>query len=262
MAAKFLTGIDVDNQRILAVASPSAATDGVNKAYVDALIEGLKWKDAVRAATTTAGTLASSFEAGDTIDSVVVLAAFDRILIKDQADPRENGIYIVASSGAPTRSPDANTGAELNSATVFISSGTVNADKSYTQSTDNPVIGVSNLVWVITGGVTYLADGLGIELVGTTFSLELDGPGLVKSGTGLKVDATVVSRKFSVDCAAATSTVVTHNLGTKDVAVSLREVATDKLNLDADTVATSTTTVTVTFASAPTAGQYRITVQG
>jgi hypothetical protein len=42
--------------------------------YVDAKVAGLSWKQAVRAATTAAGTMASSFEAGDTIDGVTLAA--------------------------------------------------------------------------------------------------------------------------------------------------------------------------------------------
>lgn len=262
MAAKFHTGIDLANQRGINAASPSVSTDLVNKGYVDSLLEGLKWKDAVRVATTTPGTLATSFENGDVIDTTVTLVTGDRILIKDQVDQKENGLYTVNTSGAPTRSLDANTGAELNSATVVVSSGTVNHDMVYTQSTDNPVIGSSNLVWVLAGGAVYSADGQGVKLTGTQFSLSLDGPGLTQSASGVKVDVSIFPRKASVDCAASTSTVITHNFGTKDVQVSLREIANDMVSEYADFVATSTTTVTVTFAVAPTAGQYRITVIG
>lgn len=71
---------------------------------------------------------------------------------------------------------------------MFVLSGTVNADKAFTQTTDNPTIGTSNIVFAqFGGGAVYTADGQGIELSGTQFALELDGTTLAKSGTGLRV---------------------------------------------------------------------------
>lgn len=187
MAVPFLTGIDLRNQRAVAVGSPSSATDAVNKQYVDDLLAGLRWKAPVRAASTTNGTLASAYENGDTLDGVT-LATGDRILVKDQTTQTENGIYVVNVSGAPTRAGDADSTAELNAATVLVLSGTVNSDKAYTQTTDNPTIGTHNIVWVqFGGGTAYSADGQGIELSGTTFALELDGTTLAKSGSGVRV---------------------------------------------------------------------------
>jgi hypothetical protein len=83
-------------------------------------------KDSVRAATTTNGTLATAFENGDTIDGIV-LATSDRILIKNQSAPAENGIYVVAASGAPTRATDFDAWTEIVGAFVTVESGTVNA---------------------------------------------------------------------------------------------------------------------------------------
>lgn len=83
-------------------------------------------KDSVRAATTTNGTLATAFENGDTIDGIV-LATSDRILIKNQSAPAENGIYVVAASGAPTRATDFDAWTEIVGAFVSVEAGTVNA---------------------------------------------------------------------------------------------------------------------------------------
>jgi len=83
-------------------ADASSGNDLVRYSQIQGMLDGLKPKQAVRVATTAAGTLASSFENGDSIDGIT-LATGDRILIKDQADPAENGIYIVAASGAPSR---------------------------------------------------------------------------------------------------------------------------------------------------------------
>jgi hypothetical protein len=117
------------------------------QAYVDAALAGLSWKQAVRVATTAAGTLASSFENGDTVDGVT-LATGDRILIKNQATASENGIYLVNVSGAPTRASDANAAAELVNASVYVSEGTTNADTQWTCTTNAPItLGTTSLAW-------------------------------------------------------------------------------------------------------------------
>jgi hypothetical protein len=106
--------------------------------YVDAALAGLSWKQSVRVATTTAGTLASSFENGDTIDGVT-LATGDRILIKDQSTGSENGIYVVAASGAPTRATDADSAAEIRQASMYVEEGTTNADTQWVCTTNAPI---------------------------------------------------------------------------------------------------------------------------
>lgn len=127
------------------------------KTYVDNKVAGLSWKQAVRAATTAAGTLATSFANGQTVDGVV-LATGDRILIKNQAAPAENGIYTVNASGAPTRATDADTGAELVNASCYVSSGTTNADTQWTCSTDGPItLGTTGLTFAQAGTVSSVA---------------------------------------------------------------------------------------------------------
>lgn len=119
--------------------------DEMNAAIQTAL-EGLSWKDSVRVATTVAGTLGTSFENGDTVDGVV-LATNDSILIKNQADPTQNGIYVVAASGAPVRRADSDSSAGLQMATVSVDEGTSNANTTWIQTTDAVTIGASNIVF-------------------------------------------------------------------------------------------------------------------
>lgn len=292
---KILPGADLNNQRGINFASPTAPTDATNKAYVDNLIAGLTWKDEVRAATTGNGTLATAYAATQTLDGIV-LATNDRILIKDQTSQIENGIYIVSATGAPTRSTDADSPTDLNNATVLVTDGTVNTGRSYTQTTKNPIVGTSNITWSQgSTGITYTADGNGITLTGTQFSLALDGTSLSKSGSGLRIgsaaagagliesagilavgsgagisvaadsvaiDTSVVVRKFSQDIGngSLSSIPVTHALGTKDVQVTIRENSTDTVVLT-EWAATSTSVVTVSFPTAPTSAQYRATIQ-
>lgn len=296
MARKFLNGIDLDNQRAVNVASPTTGTDATNKQYVDNLVAGLSYKNEVRAATTANATLASAFANGSVIDGIT-LATGDRILVKDQTTQSQNGIYVVAATGAPARATDADSTAELNNATVYVTDGTVNGGREYTQTTKNPTVDTSALVFVQkTTGTAYTADGNGLELAGGQFALELDGTTLTKGAAGLRigsgaagaglteasgvlavgagtgitvgadsvgVDTSVVTRKFaqSIGNGALTSIAVTHNLGTRDVEVQVYDNATFE-TVEVDTVRTDTNTVTLTFATAPASNAYRCVVQG
>ncbi len=176
---------------------PTLANQVVNKDYVDTVAQGLTVKESCRVATTTAGTLATDFENGDTIDGVV-LATNDRILIKDQADQTENGIYTVNASGAPTRATDYNQSAEVGAGTfTAILFGTANAGTLWVQTTQNPTLGSSNLVFTQLAGVTagiggtsgatnnalIRADGTGGNTVKTSTVIADDSGNLTGLGT-------------------------------------------------------------------------------
>lgn len=130
--------------------TPSATTDVAIKSYVDQTISDAigasNLKDAVRVATTAAGTLATSFANGQTVDGIV-LATGDRILIKNQAAGQENGIYTVNATGAPTRATDADTAGDIADAVVYVSVGTVNADTGWKLVTDAITLGTTALVF-------------------------------------------------------------------------------------------------------------------
>jgi hypothetical protein len=157
-----------DTDGTLAANSNTAIpTQAAVKSYVDAAVQGLSWKQAVRVATTAAGTLASSFANASTVDGVT-LATGDRILIKNQATGSENGIYIVAASGAPTRALDADAGAELVNAAVFVSEGTVNADTQWVCTTNAAItLGTTSLTFAQLGGSAAPTGSAGGDLTGT-----------------------------------------------------------------------------------------------
>jgi hypothetical protein len=72
-----------------------------------------------------------------------------------------------------------------------------------------------------------------------------------------------ITRKYKTTLnTSATSYTVTHNLGTKDVVVSIYEVASPFAEIFADVEHTSDSDITIKFAVAPTAGEYRVVVIG
>lgn len=148
-----------------------AANDLVRYSQIQNLLDGLKPKAAVRVATTGPGTLATDFENGDTIDGVV-LATGDRILIKDQVDPAENGIYDVQASGAPVRSSDYNAPSEIPGSYTVAQLGTVNQGTLFVTTSSPAVIGTDPIVFVARAVATYTGGDM-ITLSGNAFSVDL-----------------------------------------------------------------------------------------
>lgn len=135
--------VDFNGQILTGVASPENGTDGANKDYVDSVIQGLKPKFSVKAATTGPIVLNGPLTVDD-----IPLVADDRALVKNQIAPEENGIYIVRA-GAWTRSADTDTWGDLISAYVFVEEGTVNEDSGWLCSVDEGgTLGVDGVTWV------------------------------------------------------------------------------------------------------------------
>jgi hypothetical protein len=188
-----MTGaIAMGTNKITGLGTPTDAADAATKAYVDSAAQGIDWKASVRAATTAAVTLASGLENGDTLDGVT-LATGNRILVKNQSTGSENGIYVVQATGAPTRSTDADTDAELTSNfAVFVEEGTLNADQGYVL-TNNGAITVGTTALVFTQFT-----GLGQVTAGT---------GLSKTANTIGIDESVTATKAHVDLLIGDATV-------------------------------------------------------
>lgn len=126
------------------------------KTYVDNLLQGLKWKESVRLASTTNGTFTTAFVNGQVLDGVTLVTG-DRILLKNQSTGSQNGIYTVNSSGAPTRAVDADSNTEMLCATVYVDQGTTNADSVWACSTNSISLGSTSLTFVQLAGSGLLA---------------------------------------------------------------------------------------------------------
>lgn len=253
----------VDTDTTLAANSDTRlASQKATKAYVDANIQGAKWKVAVRAASTANGTLATAFENGDVMDGVT-LATGDRILLKDQSAGAENGIYTVNASGAPTRATDADTATEIKSAVVSVQEGTVNADTAWQLITDTITLNTTALVFTnfISANVPSATTAIQgkVELADST-----EAEAKSSSTLALTPAAIVnfpIKKTFTVGDGASTSLVCTHSLGTKDVVVSVRDASTDAAIM-VDWTATSTSVVTLVFAAAPASNSYKVCIIG
>jgi len=113
------------------------------------------YKQSVRVATTAdVGNLLATGNMTNTVDEVV-LSALDRVLVKDQIDARQNGIYIVVtvgtgSNGTWERSRDANASDKVTSGmSTVISEGSVNSFKTFKLATVDPItLGTTELTFV------------------------------------------------------------------------------------------------------------------
>jgi hypothetical protein len=147
-------------------AAPVGATDLVNKQYVDYFAAGLSWKQPANAASTVNIASLSGLQTVDTVS----LVAGNTVLVKNQTNAADNGIYLV-SSGAWTRSIGADTWDEYVGAIIFIVSGTQADSAWYSTAQPGGTLGVTAINWSnFTVSAIYTA-GTGLTLTGTVFSI-------------------------------------------------------------------------------------------
>lgn len=261
---KVMNGLDLQSQKVINLADPSANTDAANKQYVDNVARGLQWKAPVRVASTANTSLSAP---GSSIDGVT-MAVNDRVLLKNQTTASENGIWVWAGAAvALTRSVDADNSGELVPGTsVTVTEGTVNGDKVFMIVSDTAItIGTTSQTWgQLGGGGTTYTGGNGISIAGSVVTAVAQAGGGVSVGAGgIALDTSIAARKFSANVGngSSTSIAVTHGLATQDISVSVREVSSQSGVL-VDWVATDTNTVTLSFAVAPASNAYRVTVTG
>jgi hypothetical protein len=177
---------------------------------------------------------------------------------------------------------------------TFVDNGTTLANTGWVQVDEVTTVGTDPIVWQqFSGAGTYTANN-GVVLNGTVFSfaprsgyglqtgatgaeiklattsgLNLSSDLAVGAGNGISVltntvaiDSSVVVSKYatSVGDGSATSYTITHNLGTRDVIVSVYEGSGSYAEVICDVNHATTNTITLLFSVAPTSNQYRVVV--
>jgi hypothetical protein len=160
----------MNSQKITDLAQPTNPQDAATKSYVDASSLGLDIKDSVRAASTENLTLSGT----QTVDGVA-LTAGQRILVKDQTDATQNGIYVVAA-GAWARSIDADSSEEVSPGMfTFVEEGTVNADSGWVLTTDGVGgsidVGAVDMDFVQFSGAGQVEAGAGLTKTGPSLDV-------------------------------------------------------------------------------------------
>ena len=205
--------------------TPSAATDIANKSYVDSVAQGLDAKASVVNASTVAFTATyanGTAGVGATLTNAGALAAFaadgvtnsvgDRVLIKNQGAPAQNGIYTVTTAGSGavawvlTRSTDMDTWAEVPNSFVFVESGSTQSDTGWVcTSNAGGTMGTTAINWTqFSGAGTYTA-GTGLTLTGTVFSITNTAVTAASYGSASQVATFTVNAQGQLTLAATTS---------------------------------------------------------
>jgi len=177
--------------------TPTTGTDAANKAYVDSVAQGTDIKDSVHHATTPgdgdiggvysavggSGGTGAFTGATDTMDGSVVHLA-DRIIIKDQTDAKQNGIYVVtAIGGSPQtadyeRAPDhdGSPASEVSSGNLaFVESGAINGNTSWIVTGSGILtLNTDDINWTQFAGSGSFTAGAGLGLNGSEFFLDIN----------------------------------------------------------------------------------------
>lgn len=185
--------------------APSLPDHLVTKNYVDSVAQGLDIKEPVRAATTSVdGDLNLALGGLLTIDGVA-LASDDRVLVKNQALPKENGIYL-AKSGTWLRALDADTSLDVRAGLfTFVTEGSL-ADTGWVLATDNPItLGTTGLSFIQFSSAGVVLAGAGLVKTGNTLDVQVSG-----------TTTAIVSNKVVVKSSGTAGQVMLSNAGTAE----------------------------------------------
>jgi len=231
--------VDVSSAKILNVATPTNANDGVNKQYVDTLVASsityhtpVKYEVpialtatynqpggagvGVGATLTNAGTLAAFAPDGPTVASVG-----DRILIYNQASAFQNGVYTVTTVGdgstawVLTRATDADTYAVKSpnglgeGDAFFVTSGSTGAGETYVCNTQGTItFGSTAINFVQIASAQIYSAGTGLTLSGLVFSITPVG---TASTYGSASQVPVITTNVSGQVSSVTNTSIAIN---------------------------------------------------
>lgn len=180
--------------------APVGATDLTNKYYVDALALGLSFKQPALAASTVNLSLSGLAS----VDGVTITAG-DRILVKNQTNQANNGIY-VASASAWSRAPDADSYSELVSAFLFVESGSTQLGTAwYCTAQPGGTLGVTAIPWSNFSISSAYTAGTGLTLAGNEFSITNTGVTAATYGSASIVPVVAVNAQGQITSATNTT---------------------------------------------------------
>lgn len=221
--------------------TPTNNTDIANKAYVDSIaVQGTYYHAPVK--YETASPLTATYNqpggpgvgVGATLTNAGALAAFapdgptasigDRILVYQQANAVQNGVYTVTTVGdgstpwVLTRATDADTYGLINPNSLgqgdafFVTSGNTGAGETYVCNTVGTItFGTTNITFVQISDIQVYTAGTGLTLSGTQFSITNTGVTAASYGTASSVPTLAINAQGQVTSASNTSIAINAN---------------------------------------------------
>lgn len=172
--------LNMGNQRILALAAPTLASDAVNKEYMDNFAQGITWRAAVEVATSevlpgvvtydngsngVGATLTGTTALGTVNSYSAWVDGVTRILIQNEVNAIHNGVYVVTQNANPfvlTRATDfdgdplnetkVGTGVFVNNSAYSGNRYVIGTLQSNLTEPPNVKIGVDNMTFVLFSG--------------------------------------------------------------------------------------------------------------
>ena len=206
-----MTGdLDMGGNQVIVSSAPTQDTHAVNKLYTDSLVSGIDWKDSARVGTTaTDGNLDLATGGLLDIDGITTVAG-DRVLVMNQTDASENGLY-VAAAGAWARATDhdGTPASEVSGGNaVFVEEGATNADNGFTITSPTGVVdlGTDSIVFTQFSGAGQLTADHGLakngneidvvvaDIIDTAKGLSSDGAG---AGLAAKIGVNLATVQYA-----------------------------------------------------------------
>lgn len=157
-AVAFTADQSMGGFKLTSVATGTNANDAVNLSQMEAAISALNSlfdsKPSVKAAST--GNVTVSNPGTSTFDGVS-LSNGDRLLLRAQSAPEQNGIYVFNGSGsALTRATDMDAWAEVPGALVAVEEGSTYADYLFLSTANTGgTLGTTGITWTQVNGAGY-----------------------------------------------------------------------------------------------------------
>jgi len=224
-----MTGaLDMGSFGISNLAFPTNPADATTKAYVDALVTGLKLHEPVLARMN----IVNGQFTGAVADGVQLVTG-SRVFVVDSQNATNSGIYVAMISGPNAtfaRAADFAAGAEVDGAFFFCQQGDTYADTSWVQTSSNPV-GQGPLSFSMMFSPGDYSAGAGLDLTDKVFSVEPEGivNSMLASGSvseGKILDLAVSESKLA---SLSVSTGKIKDLAVTEAKLASSSVATSKL---------------------------------